>query len=355
MLPKDNGFAMPAEWAEHDRTFISWPVKESLCFSENYDEVCKGYRNVIHAVAEFEPAAVIVNPGKTEEAAGLCTGRNIELLTVAHNDAWIRDNGPTFLLNGTGDVAAVNWRFNAWGEKYPGWELDNRVAPEILRQYGVNSYDAPLIMEGGSFHVDGEGTLITTEQCLLNANRNRESDKAAIEGYLKSYLGIDKVIWLREGLFGDETDGHVDNAACFAAPGKLIVQVCTDKNDENYEICRENIEILKGETDAGGRKFEIIELVQPPRREYRGGRLTLSYINYALVNGGIILPVFGGKASATDALAEETLQSVFPERRIRCVDGMPLIKEGGNVHCITQQMPKPNAEKKKSGVKICER
>ncbi|MNZ81985.1 Agmatine deiminase [compost metagenome] len=194
-------------------------------------------------------------------------------------------------------------------------------------------------MEGGSIHTDGEGTLITTEECLLNTNRNPELKREDIEEYVRNYTGTETIIWLKRGLSGDETDGHVDNIACFAAPGKVIIQVCEDPQDENFEITQENLRILENAIDAKGRKLEIIKIQQPPRVDHDGSRLTLSYLNFYFVNGGIILPVFGGTAVETDKLAEEVLAGLFPERKIRTVNGMAVITEGGNVHCTTQQMP----------------
>lgn len=203
----------------------------------------------------------------------------------------------------------------------------------------MKRFDAPLVMEGGSIHTDGEGTLITTEECLLNTNRNPELDRADIEEYVRKYTGTESIIWLKRGLSGDETDGHVDNIACFAAPGKVIIQVCDDPQDENFGITQENLRILENAVDAKGRKLEIIQIQQPPRVDYEDSRLTLSYLNFYFVNGGIILPVFGGTASETDKLAEQRLAALFPDRRIRTVNGMAVIGEGGNVHCTTQQMP----------------
>jgi len=339
MNPSDLQYKMPAEWAPHARTFISWPVQASMCYPEDYDNVCRGYAEIIRAIAEFEPVTVIVNPGEEAMVARYVQDRSIECLTIKHNDAWLRDNGPTFLVNERGEVAGVNWRFNAWGGKYAPWDLDDQVAPQILQHFGVPCFDAPLILEGGSIHVDGEGTLLTTEECLLNPNRNRELNREEIEQYLKRYLNVTKVIWLKSGLCGDETDGHVDNIACFAAAGKILLQVCNDPEDANSAITQENLAILKSEQDARGRRLEIIQLEQPPQMYYNGKRLTLSYLNFYLVNGGIILPVFGGAAEETDQLAIRVLSATFPDRRIRPVNGMAIIREGGNVHCTTQQMP----------------
>jgi len=332
-------FYMPAEWETHERTFIEWPVKESLVWEENFEEVKKGYTQTAKAISEFEPVTVIANEDTLEETKKMC-GDFAEIIVIPHNDAWVRDNGPTFVFDKDKRLFGVNWKFNAWGEKYKPYDLDDKAAGEILSYYGVPKLDAPIVLEGGSIHVDGEGTLLTTEECLLNPNRNPSLSREEIEDVLKKFLGVSKIIWLKKGLFGDETDGHVDNAACFASPGKVVMQVCRDKKDPNYEITMENLEILKNSLDAKGRRIEVIEIEQPPARFYRGQRLTLSYLNFYFANGGIVLPIFGGDAERTDRAAVETLQKVFPERKIATVDGMLLIKEGGNVHCITQQMSK---------------
>lgn len=339
MYPGDLKYRMPAEWELHARTFVSWPVQASMSYPEEFERVRSGYAEIIKAIGEFEPVTVLVNPGEAEEVSRFFTNEQISCISIAHNDGWIRDNGPTFLINDRGELAAVNWHFNAWGGKYPDWELDEQVAPRLLSDLGVKQWDAPLIMEGGSIHADGEGTLIATEECLLNTNRNPHLAKGEIEDHLKRYLGVSKVIWLKRGLSGDATDGHVDNVACFAAPGKIVLQVCHDPEDDNYQITRENLEILKHHQDAKGRSLEIIPIEQPARQDYDGTRLTLSYLNFYIVNGGVILPVFGGDAEKTDREAEQMLRKLFPERRIRTVNGKGIIGEGGNVHCITQQMP----------------
>ncbi len=341
MYPKDEHFRMPAEWQAHQRTLLSWPVRESMCHPEDYERVCRGYAGFAAAVSEFEPVAVLVNPQDMRRAKELLEGHTAGFLEIAHNDAWLRDNGPTFLADGNGNVAGVNWKFNAWGEKYAPWDLDDQVAPRILEYYGMKRYDAPFVLEGGSIHTDGEGTLLTTEECLLNKNRNPGLAKEQLEASLKRYLNIEKVIWLKKGLDGDETDGHVDNIACFAAPGKVLMQVCEDPGDDNYAVTQENLEILRHAADARGRRLEVIPVRQPPRSDYKGKRLTLSYLNFYFVNGGILLPIFGGAAAQTDRMAEEVLRRTFAGRKIRAVDGMAVVTEGGNIHCTTQQMPAP--------------
>lgn len=336
---EDKNFYMPAEWEEHERSFIEWPVKESLVWEDNYEEVMSGYKEVAKAISEFEEITIIANPGERSDILKECEGF-ANIVEIPHNDAWCRDNGPTFIWNKDKVLKGVNWKFNAWGEKYKPYDLDDLVAGKVLDYYKVPKTDSHIVLEGGSIHVDGEGTMLTTMECLLNRNRNPQLTKAQIEEEVKAKLGIKKIIWLNHGLSGDETDGHVDNIACFARPGVVLIQTCKDEKDPNYEITSENLEILRRETDASGRKFEIIEIPQPPVRFYNEERLTLSYLNFYFVNKGIILPVFHGDAADTDKQAEEILQRIFPDRKIVLVDGMKLIKEGGNVHCITQQMPK---------------
>ncbi|WP_458120415.1 agmatine deiminase family protein [Paenibacillus sp. Z6-24] len=339
MKPIDLQYKMPAEWTAHERTLLSWPVQDSMVYPEDYENVCKGYQELVSAIAEFEPVTLVVNPEDLEAVHPLFEGLAVDFLPLAHNDAWLRDNGPTIVVNEAGERAGINWGFNAWGGKYEPWDLDDAVAPAVLKHLGMRQFDAPLVLEGGSIHVDGEGTMLTTEECLLNTNRNPQLSREQIEQHVKDYTNVEQIIWLNRGLAGDETDGHVDNVACFAAPGKVILQVCNDPADDNYEITQENLRILGEATDARGRKLEVIQIEQPPLVMYGEQRLTLSYLNFYFVNGGIILPVFGGTAEEADRKAIEVLQQTFPDRKIRTIDGMAVIREGGNVHCTTQQIP----------------
>ncbi|QAT48487.1 agmatine deiminase family protein [Caproiciproducens sp. NJN-50] len=329
---------MPAEWEPHERTLIQWPVRRSLIHPENNEEVCAGYAAAARAVAEFEPVTVVAAEDTAGRAERLCGGR-AEIFTAPHSDAWVRDSGPTVVLEEDGARLGVRWRFNAWGGKYAPCEPDHEAARAVLKHLGIPRADAPIVLEGGSIHTDGERTLLTTEQCLLNPNRNPDLSREMIGETLREFLGVKKVIWLNRGLAGDETDGHVDNIACFARPGTVLLQVCDDPEDENCEITGENRKILNTARDAAGRPLQVIEIPQPPVRCFDGTRLTLSYLNFYLVNGGVVLPVFGGDARKTDEAAVKILQEVFPDRRIRTVDGIPLVREGGNIHCITQQIP----------------
>lgn len=332
------GYHMPAEWAKHQRTFLSWPEKDSLIWKENHEQTIQAYAQVAGAIAAFEPVSIIVSQDTEAEARALC-GDAASYLCIAHNDAWVRDNGPTFVRDEANRLTGVHWRFNAWGEKYLPCDLDDALAGRLLNMLSVPRIDVPIVLEGGSIHTDGAGTLLTTEQCLLNPNRNPSMTKEQITDVLKQTLGVSKIIWLKNGIFGDETDGHVDNVACFTTPGTVCLQVCRDVDDPNFSFSQQNLDILTHAKDAQGRPLRVIEIEQPPARFYHGERLALSYINFYLVNGGLILPVFGEDAGETDQIAVETLRAAFPGRKVIPVDGMPLIREGGNVHCITQQMP----------------
>lgn len=336
MYPAELGFRMPPEWARHMGTLMEWPIREAD-WPEPFEEVLEVFADVARKIAEFEPVIMIARPDLAKQAAKMC-GPTIKILEIDHDDSWMRDNGPTFVVNDKEELAGINWRFNAWGGKYP-FEKDNLVAAKVLQTLEVPAFHAPFIMEGGSIHVDGEGTLLTTEECLLNANRNVSMTKEELENELKRYLNIEKIIWLKKGLHGDDTDGHIDNVASFVRPGVIIVQTTSNQDNPNYERSRDNLETLRNSTDAKGRKFEIIEIEQPSPAYYEDMHLTLSYINFYFVNGGIILPLFCGDHEETDRKAEAVLKKTFPERKIVTVNGMPIIRGGGNVHCITQQMP----------------
>jgi agmatine deiminase len=327
---------MPAEFAPHERTWMAWPVKETMCHPENYAEFCAELARTAMQIARFEPVSMLVNKSTCAEAEK-ALGNTVELIEIPHNDCWLRDNGPTIVISEDGERLGVNWRFNAWGEKYPEYEMDDQVAPRLLKHFDIPEITVTSVMEGGSFHSDGEGTLLTTEECILNKNRNPDKSREEIAAILKQNLGVQKIIYFPKGLFGDETDGHIDNVACFASPGTVLLQVCSDPTDPNYERSREHVAILERETDAKGRKLKVIQVPQPSVLEMEGRRLTLSYLNFYIVNNGIILPIFGQE---TDQEVLGILKQVFPGRTIVSVDGIKLVKEGGNIHCLTQQMPK---------------
>lgn len=339
VYPVDEGFKMPPEWAKHERTWMEWPLAEALWPGKLID-IHESYTEIVKAISEFEPVTLLVRPDMEEQARNYC-GKYAEILPMEHDDSWMRDNGPTFVINDQGQIAGINWVFTGWGGKFPA-DKDNLVASQLLSRLNIKSFEQNIVMEGGSFHTDGEGTLLTTKECLLNKNRNPQMTKEEIEAVLKQCLGVEKIIWLNKGLYGDDTDGHVDNSACFARPGEIVMLSCTDENDPNFDIFNENYEIIKHATDAKGRNFKIHLIEQPTPIEFDGSRQTFSYLNFYFVNGGIILPTFGGINKERDQKAIDALKKIFPEHKIRPIDGAIVARGGGNVHCLTQQMPTIN-------------
>lgn len=339
-MPVSDGYRMPAEWTEHERCWMAWPCNIGL-WGAGLPAARKAYAEVARTIASFEPVVMVARPQDAAEAEQLC-GPEIEVMPLPIFDSWMRDVGPTFLVDAAGSVAGVDWRFNAWGndEEHPQSVLDtdDAIAAAVLQRAAVPRYRAPLVLEGGSIHVDGEGTLITTEQCLLNRNRNPELGREQIETILGSYLGVERFIWLGEGLEDDDTDGHVDNLACFASPGLVIALSCDDPQDPHFAVTRDNLARLRAARDAKGRALEIVEIEQPrPRRMPGGRRLAMSYVNYYLPNGAVIVPGFDDLERDANAVA--VLREVFPGRDIVQVPGLDIVRGGGNVHCITQQQP----------------
>lgn len=328
---------MPAEWEPHQRTFMAWPCRDKLWGSPPAMERARlAYATVARAITRFEPVTMIARPEHMGAAAAIC-GADVTVISHEIDDSWMRDTGPTFVRDGQGGLAGVQWRFNGWGGKYVPHDRDAGIATALLRDLGLACHAAPLFAEGGALHVDGAGTLVTTEQCLLNPNRNPAMSRIDVEAVLKDMLGVHKVIWLEQGLSGDETDGHIDNVVCFAAPGRVILQGCDDPADANYAIVADNRARLKAARDARGMQLEIVELPAPRARlDNRGDRLTLSYVNFYLTNGGLIMPAFDDPA---DAPAQQILAAAFPGRMIVQLPALDIVQGGGGIHCITQQMP----------------
>jgi len=286
---------------------------------------------------------------------------NVTVVDLLSDDAWARDTGPTFVVNRNArELRGVDWRFNIWGHDLPDWVLDPLVAEKILDVEGVGRFPCDIVMEGGSFHTDGEGTLITTEECLLNPNRNSNLSKQQIEDVLKIYLNVDKVIWLDKGVYRDlDTSGHVDNLCCFVAPGVVALTWTDDVHDPQYERSADAYARLSATTDAKGRSLKIHKIHQPntvivtdeevdsmgeaPNKdEYyvreKGSRLPASYINFYIANGGIIVPGFGDEVH--DKNAVQKLREIFPDRKVEQIYAREILLGGGNIHCITQQVPK---------------
>lgn len=334
--PKNRGFQMPAEWYPHRHCWMAWPTYGPAYFGRL--EACKvAYANVARAISRFEPVVMLANELDVAVARTLC-GPTIEVRPVPIDDGWFRDNGPTFLTNGRGALLGVDWGFNGWGGRSPCIK-DALAASVVLEQEQIERVVAPFVLEGGSIHVDGEGTLLTSEECLLNANRNPHLSRTAIETNLQDFLGVETVIWLKGGLKDDVTDGHVDQLAAFASPGVVLALTTDDKSDVNYPVLCENLAILKSATDAKGRPLEIIEIPQPPAlyNEHTGTRVSLSHINYYTANGGIVLPSFGFPDHDRRVLG--IFRELFSDRDVVPVASLEIAFAGGNIHCITQQEP----------------
>ncbi|OEO23131.1 agmatine deiminase [Pseudomonas sp. J237] len=356
--PRADGFHMPAEWAPHSQTWMVWPQRP-----DNWRLGGKpaqlAFSAVAKAIAEFEPVTVCVSAEQYENARARLDHSNIRLVEISTDDAWVRDTGPTFVTNGQGEVRGVDWTFNAWGGfdggLYSPWNRDDQVASKILEIERSKRYRTEgFVLEGGSIHVDGEGTLITTEECLLNRNRNPHLSREEIEAVLSQHLAVDKVIWLPDGLFNDETDGHVDNFCCYVRPGEVLLAWTDDESNPNYARCQAAMRVLQATKDAKGRELIVhkmpipgplhateeecagVDLVAGSQERSPEVRLAGSYVNFLIVNGGIIAPRFD---DPMDAEAEAILSRVFPEHRVVMVPGREILLGGGNIHCITQQQP----------------
>lgn len=336
-VPVDDGYFMPAEWAPHERCWMAWPCRESL-WEAWLEPARAAHAEVAKAIAAFEPVTLLTNPEELEGAVAAC-GPEVSCQALPLDDSWMRDSGPTFVVDGKGGLAGVDWRFNAWGGKFQPYDQDALTAERVLAQLGLPRYAAPLVLEGGSIHVDGEGTLLTSEECLLHPNRNPDLTRADIEDLLSRYLGIERFVWLGRGLDKDDTDGHVDNIACFVRPGVVMAVTCDDPVDPNHAILKDNLARLAKAKDAKGRGLEVIELPLPREPRYVDGqRLALSYVNFYIANGGVVMPRFG---DALDERARDIVARAFPERRVVQVDAGAILVGGGGIHCVTQQQPRP--------------
>jgi agmatine deiminase len=335
--PARDGFAMPAEWAPHARTWMCWPCRvEAWGGPDGLLRAKQAYARVARAISSFEPVIMAVRPQDHCEAKLACAGK-VEFFETPLDDSWARDIGPTFLLRANGNRAGVQWRFNGWGNKYHPVDKDADFATQVLKHDDLPVYRAPFVCEGGAIHVDGEGTLITTEQCLLNPNRNPDLTPQQIEEGLALFTGARRVIWVGEGFADEETDGHVDNIACFVAPARVLIGVPA-KRHPDYEPVEEAIRRLKDARDAQGRAIEVVELAQPAldNQDWRGRPLAASYVNFYLANGGVVMPGFD---DPNDEKARAVLADCFPGRDILQIDALDIVQGGGGIHCITQQEP----------------
>jgi agmatine deiminase len=351
---------MPAEWAPQSQVWMIWPERPDN-WRLGGKAAQAAHITLAKAIARFEPVTVGVSAGQYENARSRLDLPNIRVVEMSSDDAWVRDTGPTFVIDGHGEVRGVHWDFNAWGGfeggLYAPWNRDQAVGVKVLEMERCQRYHTEgFVLEGGSIHVDGEGTLITTEECLLNHNRNPHLDRAQIEAILRDHLAVDTIVWLPEGLYNDETDGHVDNFCCYVRPGEVLLAWTDDPQDPNYSRCRAALEVLNASRDAKGREFLVhkmpipaplyatqeecdgVDQIAGSQERNPSVRLAGSYVNFLIVNGGIIAPSFD---DPMDAEARTLLTTLFPDHEVVMIPGRELLLGGGNIHCLTQQQPAP--------------
>ena len=368
--PRADGFYMPAEYAPHKGTIIIWP-KRPGSWIYGARRAREAFAEVICAISESEQVYVLAEADVIDNARSVVEAVRkqkkyqenfpVKYIQMESDDAWARDVGPTFVKNEDGAVRGIDWCFNAWGGKvdglYADWTKDDRVAALFCNKAGYDMYDAhPFVLEGGAIHTDGEKTVIVTESCLLSKGRNPELSKSEIEQKLKDYLGAEKIIWIPYGIYNDETNEHVDNVCAYVGPAEVVLAWTEDENDPQYALSRASLDALEAATDAKGRHFTVHKLPIPAKpicvteeelqgyafeegedtRE-AGERLAASYVNFYISNGGIILPQFGDE---NDAEAVRILGGLFPGRRVYPIPARSILVGGGNIHCVTQQIPR---------------
>ncbi|GAB4826374.1 hypothetical protein Ancab_009239 [Ancistrocladus abbreviatus] len=373
--PAVHGYHMPAEWEPHYQCWMGWPERPDN-WRDKAVHAQRVFAKVATSISKFEPVTVCASSAQWENARKQLPP-NIRVVEMSMNDSWFRDTGPTFLVRNTTanlasgelNIAGIDWNFNSWGGIddgcYTDWSLDILVARKILEIERVSRFPHTMILEGGSIHVDGEGTCLITKECLLNKNRNPHMTKEQIEDNLKSYLGVRKIIWLPRGLYGDDdTNGHIDNMCCFAKPGVVLLSWTDNESDAQYERSLEAFSILSNTTDANGRKLQVIKLHVPgplymtaeeaagvdqegeAKPRLAGTRLAASYINFYIANGAIMAPQFGDLK--WDSEAVRVLSEAFPGYEIVRIEGArEIVLGGGNIHCITQQQPAVTLEKRR--------
>jgi len=343
--PAELGYRMPAEWEHHVGTWFTWPRPEGISFPDKYDTVPPVYAELITELAKVEEVHINVwNLEKENWVKELLrlNGTPLENVFFHHFPAyepWCRDHGPTVLVRdekGKKEKAVVDWGYNAWGGKYPPYDLDDQIPVHVAQYRNLPIFSPGVVMEGGSIDVNGAGSLLTTRACLLNPNRNPTLNQTQIENYLKGYLGVRQILWLNEGIVGDDTDGHVDDISRFVDPNTIVTVIEEDPSDENYPILQENLKILRSFTNVGGEPFRIVEIPMPGDIRYEEQRLPASYANFYIANGLVLVPTY---RSRNDAIALQKLQSVFPHHTVKGIDSTELIWGLGSFHCISQQEP----------------
>jgi agmatine deiminase len=343
--PAELGFYMPPEWQRHSATWLTWP-KDPATWPERVPQVEQIYLAMLENLTPHEVVNLLVDDVETENSVRQrCRfpgATNVVFHQIKTVDSWIRDYGPNFLIDTHGNLAYNDWRFNAWGDKYEDLKKDDQI-PKLLENYlRVKRFEPGIVMEGGSIEINGEGCVLTTEQCLLNKNRNPQLTRQEIEQYLRDYLGVVKVLWLGEGIVGDDTDGHIDDIARFVSTDTIVCAVEDDPDDANYDLLKDNFQRLQHMTNVRDEPFNIITLPMPG---ILGGtntdtrnleRLPASYANFYIANNVVLAPVFGHE---NDMRALDTLQRVFTKRRVVPINCEPLVWGMGTIHCVTQQQP----------------
>jgi agmatine deiminase len=333
---------MPAEWERQEAVWLSWPHNRET-WPGGFRPIPSVFAAVAAQISRRERVRINLARRRERRARALLEGAradmaNVDFFNHPTNDAWCRDHGPIFVRSErTGEVALTDWKYNAWGGKYPPFDLDNRIPSRVARALRMRRFEVPMVLEGGSIDVNGGGLLLTTEACLLNRNRNPRMGRGEIEGRLRDFLGVDAVLWLGDGIAGDDTDGHVDDLARFFSRTGIVTCVERNRRDVNFPALDENLRRLRGfRTPAGGR-FRLEELPMPAPIERRGRRLPASYANFLVVNGAVLMPAF--RQPRRDAEAAEVLASCFPGREIVPIDCLELVWGLGTLHCISQQQP----------------
>jgi len=344
IVPAAMGYYFPAEFAQHEATWLSWPHKEAS-WPGKIELIYPPYAQFVAYLSQGEKVNIMLADEAMMNFAGEVLSKsdarmeNIHFHFFPTNDAWCRDHGPAFLINPHAEEkkVVVNWKYNAWGDKYPPYDLDNLIPGKVADHLGIPCFDPGIVMEGGSVDFNGKGTLLTTTACLLNPNRNPHLNQAQIETYLRDYYGVQQILWLGEGIIGDDTDGHIDDITRFVSEDTVLTAIELNKNDENYEPLKENIELLKSFRLPNGKAINAIELPMPAPVIYENTRLPASYANFYIANAVVVVPTFRDK---NDDIALQIISGCFPDREVVGVDSLDIIWGLGSFHCLSQQEPK---------------
>ncbi|MCM5528874.1 agmatine/peptidylarginine deiminase [Parasegetibacter sp. NRK P23] len=343
MTPKELGYYFPAEFAPHTATWLSWPHKEAS-WPGKIDAIYPYYAQFIAKLAESELVRINVSDAKMEAFALSYiekAGADLSKVSFYHfptNDAWCRDHGPAFLINPHAEhkKAIVDWGYNAWGGKYPPFDLDDVIPTKIAEHFNLPVFHPDIVMEGGSVEFNGAGTILTSTACLLNPNRNPHLNQEQVETYLRDYYGAEQILWVDEGIVGDDTDGHIDDTIRFVNEDTVLTVVETDQNDENYALLQHNLSQLKKMRLLNGKQLNIIELPMPEAVVYDDQRLPASYANFYIANKSVIVPTYSSKM---DDKALQLIQEAFPSREVVGIDSTEIIWGLGSFHCLSQQEP----------------